>query len=122
MFFLGLTTNHAGVDPLDATSSKRPTEDFAAGLLPLESLPTKPLSGKRIGVIKETMGEGVDEGVQDVIKAALVQLTALGAKVKEVCLPSAAACDSNTRQPSILLPSMCFFLTLSEPQPQSHQA
>ncbi len=74
----------AGSDPNDATSSTRPVEDFAAGLVPLESLPTKPLSGKRVGVIKETMGEGVDDGVQEAIKAALLQLRALGARVNEV--------------------------------------
>lgn len=75
-----------GVDAKDATSSKRPVEDFAAGLVDVDALPSKPLKGKRVAVIKETMGEGVDHGVQEAVKAALVQLAALGAEVKEVGL------------------------------------
>ena len=52
----------AGPDSSDATSSQRPSEDFAAGLLPLDQLASKPLAGRRLAVIQETTGEGVDAG------------------------------------------------------------
>lgn len=52
----------AGPDSSDATSSQRPSEDFAAGLLPLDQLVSKPLAGRRLAVIQETTGEGVDSG------------------------------------------------------------
>ncbi len=54
--------DHAGPDTLDATSRHRPSEDFAAGLLPLDQLGSKPLAGRRLAVIQETTGEGVDPG------------------------------------------------------------
>lgn len=54
--------SHAGPDSSDATSSQRPAEDFAAGLLPVEALGSKPLAGRRLAVIQETTGEGVDAG------------------------------------------------------------
>lgn len=53
---------NAGPDSADSTCSLRPSEDFAAGLLPLEKLGTQPLAGRRLAVIQETTGEGVDTG------------------------------------------------------------
>jgi len=53
---------NAGPDSADSTCSQRPSEDFAAGLLPLEQLGSKPLAGRRLAVIQETSGEGVDAG------------------------------------------------------------
>jgi len=78
----------AGADAQDATSSSQPVQDYAAGLVALDALPTKPLGGKRVGLIADTMGEGVDEGVQAAVKAAMMQLGALGASVSEVSLDS----------------------------------
>jgi len=44
--------------------------------------------GKVIGVVKEYMGEGVDESVRAVIQTAINNLEAAGAVIKEVSLPS----------------------------------
>lgn len=85
-----LLTVMAGHDPADATSSSRPSEDFAARLLPREQLPSRPLAGRRLGLIRETSGEGVDSGVAAAIAGAVRQLEALGAAVEEVSLPSFA--------------------------------
>lgn len=80
----------AGPDAADSTCSQRPTEDFAAGLLPAEQLCSQPLAGRRLAVIKETTGEGVDAGVSDALAAAIRHLESLGAAVDEVSLPSFA--------------------------------
>jgi len=76
----------AGADPRDATSSHEPVDDYSASLLPLDRLLSRPLTGRRVAVIKETMGEGVDAGVQEAVKAALMQFKALGAEVAEISL------------------------------------
>eukprot|EP00887_Chlorella_sp_A99_P000286 scaffold13.g286.t1 len=80
----------AGPDPSDSTSSARPAEDFAAGLPPAAALPSAPLAGRRLGLIAETVGEGVDRGVGDAVAAAARRLEGLGAVVEEVSLPSFA--------------------------------
>uniref|UniRef100_A0A061S6J9 Glutamyl-tRNA(Gln) amidotransferase subunit A, chloroplastic/mitochondrial n=1 Tax=Tetraselmis sp. GSL018 TaxID=582737 RepID=A0A061S6J9_9CHLO len=78
----------AGRDPNDATSADRPSEDFARGLRAVDELASRPLEGRRVGIIRETMGEGVHGGVQAAVQAAAKQLQALGADVGEVSLPS----------------------------------
>ncbi|GAB4822843.1 hypothetical protein N2152v2_009889 [Parachlorella kessleri] len=80
----------AGPDANDSTCSSRPSEDFAAGLVPREQLASRPLEGKRFGVIRETSGEGVDAGVTAAVDAAVRHLESLGASVEEVSLPSFA--------------------------------
>lgn len=77
---------YAGADPSDATSALQDVPDFAAGLLPASQLPSKPLEGKRIGVVRQAMGEGVEAGVHDAVTAAVTHLEALGAHVEEVSL------------------------------------
>lgn len=57
--------------------------DFAASLLPASDMPARPLEGKRIGVIRQTMGEGVTAGVHAAVQAALKHLEQLGATVTE---------------------------------------
>jgi hypothetical protein len=52
----------AGGDPADSTCSQRPSEDFGAGLLPARQLASQPLAGRKIALIQETCGEGVDAG------------------------------------------------------------
>lgn len=75
----------AGYDSNDATSARRDApEDFAAGLLPLDGIKGKPLTGRRVAVIKETLGEGVDASVQAAVQAAMRHLKALGAEIAEV--------------------------------------
>jgi aspartyl-tRNA(Asn)/glutamyl-tRNA(Gln) amidotransferase subunit A len=46
------------------------------------------LKGKKVGVIKEWMGEGLDEDVRSAIEAAIAKLKEAGAEVREVSLPS----------------------------------
>lgn len=74
----------AGLDAADATSSKTPTEDFAAQLAPLETLGSRPLAGKRVAVLREMMGAGVDAGVDAAVRRALAHLGSLGATLEEV--------------------------------------
>jgi aspartyl-tRNA(Asn)/glutamyl-tRNA(Gln) amidotransferase subunit A len=70
----------AGRDPLDSTTIERD----AAGYVALPS----DLAGKKVGIIKEWMGEGLDAGVKGVIESAANVLKQAGAMVSEVSLPS----------------------------------
>jgi len=73
----------AGYDPKDSTSLKVNIPDYTASLIP--DLKTK---GKvRIGVIKETFGEGLDSQVEQVVNKAIAQLQELGAEVQEISCP-----------------------------------
>jgi aspartyl-tRNA(Asn)/glutamyl-tRNA(Gln) amidotransferase subunit A len=69
----------AGKDERDATSIDRQ-----------DSYIVEPMSlaGKKIGVIKEYMGEGLDAGVKTQIQKAIEALKTNGATVEEVSLPS----------------------------------
>uniref|UniRef100_A0A0C9S9P3 TSA: Wollemia nobilis Ref_Wollemi_Transcript_7276_1571 transcribed RNA sequence n=1 Tax=Wollemia nobilis TaxID=56998 RepID=A0A0C9S9P3_9CONI len=78
----------AGHDKLDATSSKTEVPDYSAKLVPLEALDSKPLKGVKVGIIRETMREGVDSGVITSIQAAALHLAELGATLREVSLES----------------------------------
>lgn len=78
----------AGRDEADSTSAAESVPAFESGLLLAEQLGSQPLKGRRIGVIKQTMGEGVDAGVHDAVQAALAHLAQLGAEVAEVSLPT----------------------------------
>lgn len=69
---------------MDATSSPRPVQDYAEGLPQASSLNSRPLAGKRIGIIKETIGAGVTAGVSDAFARAARHLESLGADVDEV--------------------------------------
>ncbi len=70
----------AGHDDRDATSSSKDVPDYVAGL-------NGDIKGLKIGVPKEFLGDGIDAGVRDQIKAAIKQLEDLGATVDEVSLP-----------------------------------
>lgn len=83
-----LLTAIAGADPADATCARRPTEDFAAALPPAAALPSAPLAGRRLGLIRETTGAGVAPGVEAAVRAAAAHLESLGATVEEVSLPA----------------------------------
>ncbi|XP_008798214.1 glutamyl-tRNA(Gln) amidotransferase subunit A, chloroplastic/mitochondrial isoform X1 [Phoenix dactylifera] len=78
----------SGHDRLDATSSKHEVSDYAPQLVSLDHLESKPLKGLRVGVIRETTGEGVDVGVMSSVQAAASHLEQLGSIVTEVSLPS----------------------------------
>ncbi|KAK9090713.1 hypothetical protein Sjap_023890 [Stephania japonica] len=78
----------AGHDRFDATSSKREVPEFTSQLEPAEFLDSKPLKGLRVGVISETLGDGVDSGTVSSIQAAASHFEELGCIVKEVSMPS----------------------------------
>lgn len=69
-----------GRDDLDSTTIERDP----AGYLDAP----QDITGKKIGVIKEYMGEGLAPGVRAVIDAAAAKLRAAGADIREVSLPS----------------------------------
>lgn len=69
----------AGKDDLDGT-----TIDRQSSYLDLSG----DLKGKKIGVIKEYMSEGLEPGVRSVIEAAIEKLKAAGAEITEVSIPS----------------------------------
>ncbi len=65
-------------DPLDSTTMKEP---FA----PADEFN---LAGKTVGVIKEYLAEGLDDGVRKQVNASIKSLEAAGVKIKEVSLPT----------------------------------
>lgn len=71
----------AGRDPFDSTTLERNPDGYA------QNLPAD-VKGKKIGIIKEWMTEGLDEGVKQVVQSAADKLKAAGADVQEVSLPS----------------------------------
>nr|XP_048328214.1 glutamyl-tRNA(Gln) amidotransferase subunit A, chloroplastic/mitochondrial isoform X2 [Ziziphus jujuba var. spinosa] len=78
----------SGHDRLDATSSKQEVPDFTSQFISLNLLESKPLKGLRIGLIRETLDDGVDSGVNSAIRGAASHLEELGCSVSEVSLPS----------------------------------
>ena len=87
----------AGHDHRDATSLPDQVPDYSAAL-------TGDIAGLRLGVPREYFGEGMDAGVRAVVSAAIEQLAALGAEIREVSLPTteyALACYY------IIAPSEC---------------
>jgi aspartyl-tRNA(Asn)/glutamyl-tRNA(Gln) amidotransferase subunit A len=72
----------AGRDDLDSTTIERDFESYALSDSKHE------LSGTKIGVIKEYMGDGLDPEVKKQIETAIEKLKTAGAEIKEVSLPS----------------------------------
>jgi aspartyl-tRNA(Asn)/glutamyl-tRNA(Gln) amidotransferase subunit A len=70
----------AGHDPLDSTTLPAPVPDYAKGL-------DGEIRGLRLGVPDEYFQEGMDPGVERVIRQAISELRALGASVEEMSLP-----------------------------------
>lgn len=70
----------AGQDPFDGTTITRDP----AGYTDLDTT----IKGKKIGIISEWMGDGVDPGVRQQVAAAIDKLKTAGAEVSEVSLPS----------------------------------
>jgi aspartyl-tRNA(Asn)/glutamyl-tRNA(Gln) amidotransferase subunit A len=76
----------SGHDTADSTSATEPVPDYTKGL-------TKDLKGMKIGIPKEYFVEGMQPEVDAVIKEAIKQLEALGAKVDwGVSLPQTPHC------------------------------
>ncbi|XP_057796153.1 glutamyl-tRNA(Gln) amidotransferase subunit A, chloroplastic/mitochondrial [Salvia miltiorrhiza] len=78
----------SGFDNFDATSSKQEVPDYASQFVPLDYLESKPLKGLRVGVIHETLENGVDSEVVSSVRGAVSHLEELGCTVSEVSLPS----------------------------------
>jgi aspartyl-tRNA(Asn)/glutamyl-tRNA(Gln) amidotransferase subunit A len=70
----------AGYDPNDSTSLKVDVPDYTQFLTP-------DLKGKKVGVITETFGEGLDPEVEKTVRTAIAQLKDLGAEIKEISCP-----------------------------------
>jgi aspartyl-tRNA(Asn)/glutamyl-tRNA(Gln) amidotransferase subunit A len=70
----------AGHDPKDSTSLKVEIPDYTQFLKP-------DINKLRIGVIKETFGEGLDSAVAQAVTQAIAQLKNLGAEVQEISCP-----------------------------------
>ncbi|KAL3700179.1 hypothetical protein R1sor_018201 [Riccia sorocarpa] len=77
----------AGHDSADSTSSSKDVPSFAETFTPVDKLNSKPLVGVKFGLIKETLGEGVDSSVVSAVQSAAKHLENLGAEVIEVELP-----------------------------------
>jgi aspartyl-tRNA(Asn)/glutamyl-tRNA(Gln) amidotransferase subunit A len=74
-----LLRHMVGRDPMDSTSLEWPQP---------VALPTaERLDGVRVGVVEELMGEGVEPGVRDAVRAALDRVEDLGGTVVPVSLP-----------------------------------
>lgn len=70
----------SGRDPLDSTTVERDKVSYT-------DLPSD-VAGKKIGLVKEYMGEGLQPGVRVQIEAAISKLKAAGAMIEEISLPS----------------------------------
>jgi aspartyl-tRNA(Asn)/glutamyl-tRNA(Gln) amidotransferase subunit A len=70
----------SGYDVKDSTSVPESIPDFTACL-------TGDIKGMRLGVPKEYFVEGIQAGVDSVVRAAITKLEELGASVEEVSLP-----------------------------------
>lgn len=81
----------AGHDPMDSTTVTEPVGDYV-GLLAAEG--AESLKGVTVGVVTETLGEGVSADVVASVRSAVGQLEALGATVREVSLPRLSAATS----------------------------
>uniref|UniRef100_A0A1J3IBD0 Glutamyl-tRNA(Gln) amidotransferase subunit A, chloroplastic/mitochondrial n=1 Tax=Noccaea caerulescens TaxID=107243 RepID=A0A1J3IBD0_NOCCA len=78
----------SGYDRFDSTSSKQDVPEFQSQLLSVDVFESKPLKGVKVGVIRETLEEGVDSGVRSATQEAASHLEALGCVLTEVSLPS----------------------------------
>ncbi|MGF1521087.1 MAG: Asp-tRNA(Asn)/Glu-tRNA(Gln) amidotransferase subunit GatA [Leptolyngbyaceae cyanobacterium] len=72
----------AGHDPRDSTSIDVAIPNYTQNLKP--GLDCK---GRKVGIIQETFGEGLDPVVDQAVKAAIAQFEALGAEVKTLSCP-----------------------------------
>ena len=70
----------AGHDPQDSTSANVEVPDYLAEL-------EGGVSGLRVGVVKELMGEGIEAGPREVVERVAGGLEEAGAEVGEVSLP-----------------------------------
>ncbi|MBK7251216.1 MAG: Asp-tRNA(Asn)/Glu-tRNA(Gln) amidotransferase subunit GatA [Gammaproteobacteria bacterium] len=76
-----LLTAMSGFDPLDSTSVDLPVPDYTAVL-------ERPLTGLRVGLLKEFFDKGLQRDVEEPLRAALAVYGKLGARLTEVSLPN----------------------------------
>ncbi len=69
----------SGLDPNDNTTVDNKNEDYLSGI-------DSGIDGKKIGIIKEMIGEGTDPAVLSATKDAISKLETLGATCEEVSL------------------------------------
>jgi aspartyl-tRNA(Asn)/glutamyl-tRNA(Gln) amidotransferase subunit A len=72
----------SGRDPLDSTSADVPVPDYSADL-------SNDVKGKRFGIPRALLGEGLDDEVRQVVETAIDNYRSLGAEVVDVELPHA---------------------------------
>ncbi|BAZ37423.1 glutamyl-tRNA(Gln) amidotransferase subunit A [Calothrix sp. NIES-4101] len=78
----------AGYDAKDSTSLKVEIPDYTTNLQPdLKSYGKSHGKKIRIGIIKETFGEGLDSQVEQAVNKAIEQLKDLGAEIVEISCP-----------------------------------
>jgi aspartyl-tRNA(Asn)/glutamyl-tRNA(Gln) amidotransferase subunit A len=70
----------AGRDALDSTSADIPVPDYEAEI-------GQPVSGLRVGIAKEYLGEGLDTEVRAAVEAAIQKIAALGCEIVPISLP-----------------------------------
>ncbi|KKM63212.1 hypothetical protein LCGC14_1513740 [marine sediment metagenome] len=70
----------AGHDKFDSTSLDAPIPDYTKAL-------SKGIKGLKIGVVKELMVEGIEDGVAKAVSDSIEKLKELGAEAGEVSLP-----------------------------------
>ena len=71
-----------GHDPKDSTSLKVETPDYTKALTP------ELKKGIKVGVIKETFGEGLEPDVKASLEEAIAQLKEMGAEIQEISCPT----------------------------------
>ena len=69
----------SGIDPNDNTTVDNKNEDYLSGI-------ESGIEGKRIGIIKEMIGDGIDHAVLSATKDAISKLESLGAVCEEISL------------------------------------
>ena len=70
----------AGPDPLDATASAHPVDDYVTAL-------DAPVRGLRVGVPRNFFFQGLDVEMEAAVRQAVAVLATLGARVEELRLP-----------------------------------
>lgn len=70
----------SGHDSKDSTSYNEQLPDYAQEM-------KKPIKGLKIGLIKELLGDGIDEEVKAAVRAAAEKFQSLGAEIVEVSMP-----------------------------------